>query len=693
MATATATESVPIETAHEDMIHDAQLDYYGKRLATCSSDRTVKVFDVIDGEAQRSGSGHILKGHTGPVWQVAWAHPKFGHILASCSYDGKVLIWKEQQGQGSATGGWNKVKEHTLHTASVNSVSWAPHELGAILACASSDGKLSVLTFKNDGTWGADIFNGHAIGCNAVSWAPAIQPGSLIVPQTQSLPNQPAQPASLSSVKRFASAGCDNLVRIWGYRDDTQSWVEEETLEGHTDWVRDVAWAPNIGLPRSYIATASQDKTVFIWTKDSPTSPWVKSALDPSSTITSPTSTAPLPAGKFPDVVWRVSWSLAGNLLAVSCGDGKVTLWKENLKGVWESCSMFLPYATEKQVAIAAVRRACHLTSAVFNKLVKNETLTKDDKSPVTVGDYAAQAVISTILHRVFPADPIVGEEDATELREESGHGLRDRIIELANEALIGELGLGDNTEWGIGPGQEQTAEQILDAIDRGNYAGGRTGRMWTIDPIDGTKGFLRGEQYAVCLSLIIDAQVQVGVIGCPNLLSNPAHPDIGRGVIFVAVKGQGAEQITFNGDGGSFIPLRIPSIAATDISFLESVEVTHSSHSFNGRVSSLLNVSRNPIRMDSQAKYGCLARGEGAAYLRMPTGVGYREKIWDHAPGNILVEEAGGIVTDSRGQPLDFGFGRTLGENFGVVAAGKDVHALVLAAVQKAGQEEKAKA
>ncbi|KAG5645327.1 GTPase-activating protein S13 [Asterophora parasitica] len=339
MATATSTDSVPIETAHEDMIHDAQLDYYGKRLATCSSDRTVKVFDVIDGEAQHSTGGHTLKGHTGPVWQVAWAHPKYGHILASCSYDGKVLIWKEQQGQGPAAGGWNKVKEHTLHTASVNSVSWAPHELGAILACASSDGKLSVLTFKNDGQWGADIFNGHAIGCNAVSWAPASQPGSLITPQqAQPLPNQPAQHSG-ASVKRFASAGCDNLVRIWGYREDSQSWVEEEALEGHTDWVRDVAWAPNIGLPRSYIATASQDKTVLIWTKDSPTSQWVKTALDPSSTLTSPTSTAPLPAGKFPDVVWRVSWSLAGNLLAVSCGDGKVTLWKENLKGVWECVS------------------------------------------------------------------------------------------------------------------------------------------------------------------------------------------------------------------------------------------------------------------------------------------------------------------------------------------------------------------
>ena len=52
------------------------------------------------------------------MWQVAWAHPKYGHILASCSYDGKVIIWKEQPGAGPAPGGWAKIKEHTLHKAS-----------------------------------------------------------------------------------------------------------------------------------------------------------------------------------------------------------------------------------------------------------------------------------------------------------------------------------------------------------------------------------------------------------------------------------------------------------------------------------------------------------------------------------------------------------------------------------------------
>ncbi|GJJ14138.1 GTPase-activating protein S13 [Clathrus columnatus] len=335
MATTTASKAVAIETSHDDVIHDAQLDYYGKRLATCSSDRTVRVFEVVNGEMQKK-EGQTLRGHNGPVWQVAWAHPKYGHILASCSYDGKVFIWKEQpqgQGQGGGFGPWTKIKEHTLHTASVNSISWAPHELGAIVACASSDGKLSVLTFKYDGTWGADIFNGHAIGCNAVSWAPATLPGSLITPSSQqtNLPTNSDRP-SYATVKRFASAGCDNLVKIWGYREDQQAWVEEETLEGHADWVRDVAWAPNIGLPRSYIATASQDRTVIIWTKDTPTSPWVKTTLDPSS-MSGATN------NKFPDVVWRVSWSLAGNILAVSCGDGKVTLWKEKLQGGWECVS------------------------------------------------------------------------------------------------------------------------------------------------------------------------------------------------------------------------------------------------------------------------------------------------------------------------------------------------------------------
>lgn len=78
---------------------------------------------------------------------------------------------------------------------------------------------------------------------------------------------------------------------------------------------------------------SQQDKTVLIWTKDTPTGAWTKTALDPNPSSGN---------AKFPDTVWRVSWSLAGNILAVSCGDGKVTLWKENLKGTWDCVSEML---------------------------------------------------------------------------------------------------------------------------------------------------------------------------------------------------------------------------------------------------------------------------------------------------------------------------------------------------------------
>ncbi|KAJ1941616.1 GTPase-activating protein S13, partial [Linderina pennispora] len=311
------TEPLLFDTQHEDMIHDAQPDYYGKRLATCSSDSTIHLFDI---EGNQQKLIEVLKAHTGPVWQVAWAHPKFGSVLASCSYDGTVLIWKETPGSG-----FTVIKKHDKHQASVNAIAWAPHELGPVLLCGSSDGKISLLTFTEEGVWDVQMVrSAHTTGVNSVGWAPVISAGSF---------TQPGATQKASLVKQFASGGCDNLVKIWGFSEEKKAYEVIQTLEGHTEWVRDVAFAPNIGLPRTYLASCSQDRKVYIWTQDAP------SSKAPGQAAPVEWQRQQLSSTPFPDVVWRVSWSLSGNVLAVSCGDNKVTLWKENLKGEWERIS------------------------------------------------------------------------------------------------------------------------------------------------------------------------------------------------------------------------------------------------------------------------------------------------------------------------------------------------------------------
>ncbi|KAK5132943.1 hypothetical protein LTR08_008391 [Meristemomyces frigidus] len=297
-------------SAHSDMIHDAVLDHYSRRLATCSSDKTIKIFDIDS--TSTPPSHHLattLHGHEGAVWSLAWAHPRFGTILASSSYDGKILVWREQP-----PGAWAQIYEFTLHTASVNAVAWSPPDSGCHLAAASSDGSVSVLTFANN-AFAHELFAAHGLGVNSVSWAPATLPGQLTSAQPPGTHPEPPQ-------RRFATAGCDNLVKLWQFNATTASYEALCTLAGHTDWVRDVAWSP-APLAKQYIASASQDRTVRIWTlpvggEAGDARAWRAETLE------------------FEVVVWRVSWSLAGNVLAVSGGDNRVSLWREKLKGGWE---------------------------------------------------------------------------------------------------------------------------------------------------------------------------------------------------------------------------------------------------------------------------------------------------------------------------------------------------------------------
>ncbi len=221
--------------------------------------------------------------------------------------------------------------------------------------------------------------------------------------------------------------------------------------------------------------------------------------------------------------------------------------------------------------------------------------------------------------------------------------------------------------------------ERVFSWIDRGVHEGA-VERFWTVDPIDGTKGFLRGDQYATALALIEGGQVVLGGLACPNL-ELPTPLGTLKGVILLARRGAGTWAYPMEGGAGAQLHVS-PEKDTAQSRFCESWEKAHSAHDHAAQVASHLGITREPRRMDSQVKYGVVASGDAEIYLRLPTRVGYVEKIWDHAAGAIVVEEAGGRASDMYGAPLDFTQGRRLEKNRGVIVTNGAIHDRVIEAV-----------
>ncbi|ACK73113.1 3'(2'),5'-bisphosphate nucleotidase [Gloeothece citriformis PCC 7424] len=317
-------------------------------------------------------------------------------------------------------------------------------------------------------------------------------------------------------------------------------------------------------------------------------------------------------------------------------------------------------YEKEQQIAIAAVTVAAGLCQRV-RQLENWATLTKADTSPVTIADFATQAVICQALSVAFPDDPIIGEEDAALLV----------LPELA-EAL-GQITHQVQT---ILP--EASSQQVIDSINRGK--GKIASRYWTLDPIDGTKGFIRGDQYAIALALVEAGEVKLGILGCPALPVDFNDPQGDLGVIFLGIRGQGSQMRSI--DGKKSHPI---TVNRTDepgnIQRIESVEYTHSDRTRQKALDQTLGVKHPVKQMDSLAKYGAIARGEADLYVRIPLQqpTPRYENIWDHASGVVIVEEAGGKVTDLDGKALDFSVGPKLSNNRGIVVTNGKIHQQVL--------------
>ncbi|XP_031281853.1 SAL1 phosphatase-like [Pistacia vera] len=348
--------------------------------------------------------------------------------------------------------------------------------------------------------------------------------------------------------------------------------------------------------------------------------------------------------------------------------------------------SVKMSYHKELAAAKKAASLAAQLCQKVQKVLLQSDVQSKSDKSPVTVADYGSQALVTFVLERELPSEPfsLVAEEDSTDLRNDGATDTLERITKLVNETITSDASYSVPT---------LSTEDVLKAIDSGKSEGGSAGRHWVLDPIDGTKGFVRGDQYAIALALLDEGKVVLGVLACPNLplasICGDYHKSSNNevGCLFYAEVGAGTYMQSLN--GSSPVKVQVTAIEnSEEASFFESYEKAHSQHDLSSSIAKKLGVKAPPVRIDSQVKYGALSRGDGAIYMRFPRE-GYREKIWDHAAGCIVVTEAGGVVSDAAGNPLDFSKGKYLDLNVGIIVTNQKLMPKLLKAVKESLEEQ----
>ena len=321
----------------------------------------------------------------------------------------------------------------------------------------------------------------------------------------------------------------------------------------------------------------------------------------------------------------------------------------------------------ELEVALQAVYSAATISRAVQKELVGSWN--KTDDSPVTVADLAVQAHVSAALAEAFPGDPLMAEESDDLLNEVERLDLVAKYVGLAR------------------PGTVQP-RQVAEWVQRGQADIDSERRYWVLDPVDGTKGFVRKEQYAIALALVERGRILLGVLACPNLPeSYSTNGSIGQ--LYFATRESPAWSLPIveNGplDRGTAREVRVSAVNDPALAtWCERVESSQGNKDLSTDALNRAGITAEPRRLDSQAKYAVVARGEAAVYLRHTLKPDYREKVWDHAAGVIVIEQAGGRVTDLSGKPLDFSLGRALENNRGIVATNGHLHDRVLQAVRE---------
>ncbi|KZV33764.1 PAP-specific phosphatase, mitochondrial [Dorcoceras hygrometricum] len=358
-------------------------------------------------------------------------------------------------------------------------------------------------------------------------------------------------------------------------------------------------------------------------------------------------------------------------------------------------------YYDHLHAAADVVQRACRLCVDVQKSLFSNERriLEKMDQTPVTVADFGVQALVSLEMNRLFPSIPLVAEEDSAYL-------LENNLVGPVVEVVRGKSALDE---------KELSQGDVLKSIDRagkGSYSfGPEQATYWILDPIDGTRGFVKGGEalYVVGLALVVNGEIVLGVMGCPNWEDEQpdrfSSEDLGdknpksrSGIIMLSHVGCGTwrkslrdSQSCDTNMSDNWTSCSVDSFDQVhEARFCISDSQQWESYPLSTKFSATTNadcVGENQILLlptccGSLCKYLMVASGRASVFiLRART----RRKImvWDHAVGVICIHEAGGKVTDWKGCQLDFAADqverRVLFPSGGVLATNSSLHNPIL--------------
>jgi 3'(2'), 5'-bisphosphate nucleotidase len=310
--------------------------------------------------------------------------------------------------------------------------------------------------------------------------------------------------------------------------------------------------------------------------------------------------------------------------------------------------------------AVRLALRLCHHVQTTI--LTQIDKTSAKDTSPVTLADYGAQVILSRALQQHFPDDAILAEESARDFLALVAPEQRAQIVALLAEVLAVPI----------------TEADVLQALDYGQQR--QAHRVWTLDPIDGTKGYIGKRHYAVGMG-ILEVGKPVGcVMGCPAFGQDIVGSE-GTGAIFYAWDGA-AYRVPLAGGAPEQIHVSTHT-TPNNVILVQSYEEKHGNKERKAAVYEVSGFGQSRLyELDSMEKYALVATGVADVCLHIPRKVS-SFSTWDHAPGAALVQAAGGKVTDLDGSPIDFSQGTELPCK-GIIITNGVLHEKILAAVQQ---------